>query len=77
MRISGIRGSTIRGVLLSRPDLFEVEDRTNARGGRSYNVRLVRDAPISSSTSPRDILGTPGPIGAYPKAINPFKGGRI
>ena len=77
VHIDGTSGSTIRSTLLSRPDRFVVEDKTNARGGKAFNVRLVRCSPNIPSTQPPDGFVETGPIGAYPKAVNPFIGGRI
>ena len=78
MHIAGFSGSSIRSALLTRPDVFVVEDRLNSHGARAFNVRLVDGAVDPSMGDSLDNSVDKGePIGSYHRAVNPFHGGRI
>ena len=74
VHIAGVSGSSIRSALMTRPDVFIIEDRTNARGARAFNVRLV---PGAVDPGMVDTVEKHVPIGYYHRAVNPFHGGRI
>ena len=70
VNVEGVAGPRIRRALLTRPDLFIIDDKISARGNKAFNVRFTQEAVEFLN----DGMSQYAPIGSYHRAVNPMKG---